>query len=192
MRSSALAFVAAFALSTTALVQPASATTLTGTMTVDNSFTAYLSTNDLVLGTVIGSGTNWQAPQSVNGTLSSGTNYLHIIATDSGGPRMFIGEFHLSDAGFSFSNGTQDLLSNTTNWVVSNTGFGVGYVTPTDEGADGTAPNWGNTPGVNDSAHFIWGNLATSVVYFSTTITDNGVVTPPSGVPEPGTLMLLG
>ena len=104
MRSSALALVAAFALSTTALVQPASATTLTGTMTVDNSFTAYLVTVDTnPLGTLIGSGNNWQAPQPVNGTLSAGTNYLHIIATDSGGPRMFIGEFHLSDAGFSFS-----------------------------------------------------------------------------------------
>ena len=188
MRSTALAFVAAFALSSTALVQPASATTLSGLMNVDNYFTAYLSTNDLLLGSPIGSGTSWPTTYPVNGTLSAGTNYLHIVATDSGQPAMFIGEFHLSDAGFKFSNGTQDLLTNATDWVVSKTAFGTLYATPTDEGPWGCCA-WGTIPAVNPSAHYIWADVPGNTVFFSTTITSNAVV---GGVPEPGTLMLLG
>jgi PEP-CTERM motif len=189
MRSSALAYFAAFALSTAAWVQPAGATLLTGSMNVDNYFTAYLSTNDTILGTPIGSGTSWPTTYSVGGTLSNGTNYLHILATDSGPPAMFIGQFHLSDIGFSFSNGTQDLLTDTTHWLVSKTAFGFSYAIPTDEGPDGTGP-WGNIAAINDAARYIWADANNNTVYFSTTITSNQVVGVP--VPEPGTLLLLG
>ena len=190
MRSSALAYVAAFALSTVAWTQPASATLLSGLMNVDNLFTAYLSTNDTLLGTPIGSGTNWPTTYSVGGPLTGGVpNYLHVLATDQGGPRMFIGQFSLSDTGFSFSNGTQGLLTNASNWQVSNTGFGVSYVPVSDEGPNGCCA-WGNIPAVDANARFIWGDLATSVVYFSTTITPNRVGGNP--IPEPGSLLLLG
>src|SRR4051812_37986491 len=113
-------------------------------MTVDNAFTTYLSTSDTVQGTQIGFGNSWPSLQNFSSLLTPGvTNFLHIVAQDFGAPAMFIGDFTLSDAGFQFSNGTQHLLTNTTNWGFSNTGFTGSYSTPLDEGPNGTGP-WGS------------------------------------------------
>ncbi|MGK2924287.1 MAG: hypothetical protein ACSLE2_01565, partial [Lysobacterales bacterium] len=148
-------------------------TNLDASMTVDNEFIAYISTDDTVAGTQIGSGNDWAVTEQFSTALTPGvTNYLHIQATDTGAPAMFIGEFTLDNAAFHFANGTQSLLSETTNWQVSSTGFGVNYVAPADLGADGTAP-WGNIVNVADAAHFLWhpdGAAAAPVVYFSAEI----------------------
>ena len=192
MRISALAYFAAFALSTAAWVQPASATLLSGLVNVDNLFTAYLSTNDSILGTPIGSGTNWPTTYSIGGPLTNGvTNYLHIVGTDLGAPAMFIGQFSLDNTGFKFSNGTQYLLTNATSgdWLVSKIGFGTGYATPTDEGQNGCCI-WGTQSAVDAAAHYLWADVPNNTVYFSTAITPTRVVGTP--VPEPGTLLLLG
>lgn len=166
----------------------ASATTLSVHMTVDNVFNTYISTSDAVLGTLIGSGSNWPSTFTFSGALTSGvTNYLHIVGVDQGPPAMFIGDFSLSDTGFGFSNGTQLLVTNTTNWGFSNVGFGGSYGTPLDEGPQGTSP-WGSFPSINSAARFIWANPACGncTVYFSTAITPNAV----SNVPEPSTSAL--
>lgn len=171
-----------------AMTAPVKATSISAAMTVDNIFTTYISTNDSVLGTQIGTGTNWGVTYNFSGALTSGvTNYLHVVAGDQGGPAAFIGQFTLSDTGFSFANGTQSLLTNTTNWQGSETGFGSNYQTPIDLGANGVSP-WGSRAGISSSARWIWVRDTQNVdlAYFSATITSNSV--PDGGM----TVALLG
>lgn len=108
---------------------PVKATTISGTIDVDDVFTAYLSTNPNTLGTQIATGNNWFAnpPVSLSGVpLNPGqTYYLQIIATNLGGPAAFIGDFSLSDAGFAFSNSGQHLLTDTTDWTGNLGGVGL-------------------------------------------------------------------
>ena len=167
-----------------------SATNISANMSVDDALYAYISTSDATLGTLIGSGTNsWFSTYSFGTALTPGvTNYLHIVASDVYGlPSMLIGDFTLSDAGFHFSNGTQFLITDTTHWGASVTGFGGAYSTPLDEGVNGTSP-WGSYSGINTSARYIWLDpVGGATRYFSTTITPNV-----AGVPEPSSLLLLG
>jgi len=96
----------AAALAVIASWSTAEATTLSGNLTADNLFDAYISTDDTVLGTLITSGNSWPTTVSFSGqALTAGvTNYLHIVATDQGKPDMFIGSFSLSDSLFHFAN----------------------------------------------------------------------------------------
>jgi hypothetical protein len=101
----------------------AQATTLTGTATVDNAFSAWLSTDDSTLGTFVGGGSDWQSATNLGSTpLAAGTTYfLHIVAFNENGlpatpgadPDAFLGAFHLDSTDHQFANGTQDLLTNT-------------------------------------------------------------------------------
>src|SRR5689334_3119442 len=96
----------------------ASATNISGTVSVDNEWSVYLSTDDSQLGTLISGGTDWTSPQSFNVSLTSGHDYfLHVVGFNDGGPDMFIGSFSLSDAGFQFANGFQNIDTDTSHWV---------------------------------------------------------------------------
>ncbi|MFZ0706449.1 MAG: PEP-CTERM sorting domain-containing protein [Candidatus Korobacteraceae bacterium] len=176
-----------------------SATTLSGNMTADNAFFAYISTDDSVLGTLIASGNDWGTTFSFSGAaLTPGvTNYLHVEAINYGLENGLIGDFHLSDSGFYFGNSTQTLLTGMANW------FG-GYnddnsqVVPqpwvpvsggvADLGINGVGP-WGFRNGIDPNAHWIWpsDNQSSGCQYctvdFSTPIYSN--------VPEPGTFGLI-
>jgi len=171
------------ALAALASQSTAQATTLSGNLTADNLFDAYISTNDSVLGTLITSGTNWPTTVSFGGQgLTAGvTNYLHIVATDQGKPDMFIGSFSLSDGLFKFANGTQNLLTNVADWR-SDTG-GVPWFAPTgtpvDLGPNGTGP-WGTFP-LMTGADFIWASGDPTQSFFSTAITPVAAQTPIPG-----------
>lgn len=97
----------------------AQATTLSGDLTVDNAFYAYVSTNPSVLGTLVASGNNWMSNVTLPSTaLTPGkTNYLQIEAINYGLWGGFIGDFSLSGSGFRFANGSQSLVTNTANWL---------------------------------------------------------------------------
>ncbi len=180
----------------------ASATTISGTVTVDNAFYLYLSTSDSTLGTLVASGNNWPAAVSFGPlSLTPGTTYyLHIEGIDYGGPNGLLGEFTLSDNSFQFANGTQTLLTDTTNWrgIYNNTNSDPNSVqawlqpngTVSSYGLNGVSP-WGTFSGISNSAEWIWPSDSTTCQYctvdFSTTITYTGVST----VPEPSSLMLL-
>jgi MSHA biogenesis protein MshQ len=177
--------IAAFALATFAFSGGAQATTVSTDMTVDNLFNFFISTNDTVPGALVGTGNNWPVTYSFTGLLTPGvTNYLHVQAINQGGPGGFIGDYTLSDGAFKFSNGTQSLLTETADWRMSMSGFGSGYVTPTDEGANGVSP-WGVRPGINANAHWIWANSTcdSCTLYFSSTITPT--------IPEPETYAMI-
>ncbi len=154
--------------------------TVTMTVTVDNEVNVYLSTDDAVLGTlVLGPGTEWTLTDTAIPNLTAGvTNYIHVVGINSGGPAMFIGEFTLNDTLFEFANGTQSLLTNTTEWQVSATDFSApAYMVPSDLGPnDGTNATWGagfvDSGNIDAAARFIWhpAGDTTTPAYFSAAI----------------------
>lgn len=154
--------------------------TLNASLTADNLFTASISTTPTSAGTSFLSGANWQQTFSGGVVLpGAGTYYLQIEATDQGRPEMFVGQFSLTgDAGASFSNGNLSLLSNATDWVVSNTGFGDNPVAPLDIAGNSGSSTWGPRPGIDGAARFLWAPTYTPTVYFTTVIT---VVPAPAG-----------
>jgi MSHA biogenesis protein MshQ len=142
-----------------------------GRLNVDNQFWAYLSTDDAVQGTFIGSGNVWQTTYDISANLTPGqTYYLHLYAEDTGGPAGFLGDFELTGTDHVFANGQTTLTTNTADWRVSRTGWN-NYQTPTSYGTNG-AITWGTRPGVDANATWIWSgdNNSHNVNYFSTTI----------------------
>jgi hypothetical protein len=151
--------------------------TLSADMTVDNTFTAYISASDNAPGTQFLTGNNW--PTNVSGSTvltAPGTYYLHVAAVDLGPPAMFIGLFSLTGTGASFANGTQLLTTEVTDWRVSAGGFDGAGIASIDIGPNGTGP-WGTFPTLQN-AHYIWAPNAPLTAYFSTTIS---VVPSPAG-----------
>lgn len=167
-----------------------SATLLSGGLNVDNGYVAYVSTDDSIAGTQISAGNNWPSTLTFSGVnLQANQDYfLHIFAYDQGGIAGLLGEFSLSGSDHTFANGGSSLLSNTSDWLVSTSGW-ASYVSPTSLGLNGVSP-WGLRPAVDSSAEWIWSADANNhnEVYFSTSITAVNSGT----VPEPGTLLLLG
>lgn len=178
----------------------ASADQIIGELSADDSFVAYISTSDSTAGTQIGAGSDWASPLSLNPvTLTLGqTYYLHIAATNASGAAGFIGNLNLLftplpvGPQFQFANGLLNLHTETTDWRVSDSGFGSGYYTPTDEGSDGVSP-WGLINGFG-SAHWLWGSTAqdNQTEYFSTKISPSATAAPlPAALCE-GALLLAG
>lgn len=139
------------------LASPAAATIVTARLTVDNLYGYYISTSDAALGAFVGDDGpfGWGTVETYNNRLVPGVRqFLHIIGQDQGPPAMFLGDFTLSDSNFEFSNGSQLLLTGSTDWGVSLAGFGRSYDSPDDLGPNGTAP-WGMLL-ASPSAHYIW------------------------------------
>jgi MSHA biogenesis protein MshQ len=176
----------------------AATVTLTSNIAADDEFDFYVSSNDAVAGTYIGSGSGWPLTFNFSTPLTSGnTYYLHVKAWDVGfAIAAFLGDFSLSGTSLEFSNGSQNLLTNTTNWQVSATGFGVGYTTPTvAQGTNGVGP-WGFHAGIAAGAEWIWTNngFDLGTRYFSTPIRPSPVPLPaafPAGLAVLGTAGLL-
>ncbi len=142
------------------------ASVLSGRLTVDNAFYAYLSTSPKVRGTLIASGNDWGKPVNLKSvTLKPGkTYYLHIEAINYGGPGAFLGAFKLSDDRFHFANGRREILTGASGWSggFNNTSAAVAeqpWVEPRDgvfaQGAWGVGP-WGKVAGMPAQAQWIW------------------------------------
>ncbi len=139
-------------------------TNVDGIVTADNEFEAYLGTVVTTQGsTSLGSSILWTSPVTLSTTMlvAGQTNYIQIVARNVAGggsnPAMLIGEINLDGTDWEFANETQTLLTNTTDWTASATGFGVSPVTLQDLGARGTSP-WTN-PNLNvidATARHIW------------------------------------
>jgi len=165
----------------------ASGTILSGQMTVDNAFNFYITTNDSTIGILVSSGNVWASAYSFSTSVTPGvTNYIHVVGNDYGVIAGFIGGFSLNDTSFHFANGTQNLLTNTTDWKVSTIGFGTGYVTPLNQGQNGVSP-WGLNSGIPGSSAWIWepNNCTNCTAYFSASIA------PALAVPEPEEYMMM-
>ncbi len=183
------------------LVAPVAATTLKATITADDDFQIYVSTDDSVLGTLLGEGStvngSWASSWTFNYDLTPGVvNYIHVVAWDLYQVKTaFLGEFWLSDAGFRFRNDAQNLTTESADWDMSNAGFSIGYYTPDMIGANRptTVPWEVSVPGISADAQWIWSNFGNDWTqrYFSTPIFPPNVLTVTCGaggsVTQPGT-----
>lgn len=156
--------------------------TLTGFATADNAFQASISTSPTSAGTPWFSGNNWPSTFSSSIDVSApGTYFLQVAAQDFGRPEMFLAQFLMSGDG-AFSNGGQVLVTNATDWVVSNSGLGVDTTAPLVVGNNGAGP-WGFFPQMGPDAQFLWSPQYTGVAYFTATFTV---------APAPGAAVALG
>jgi len=149
----------------------AGGSTLAGSLNVDNTFEAYISTDDSVQGTLLTSGTDWRTTETLSTNLIAGQEYyLHIYASDVGGVAGFLGDFEITGTDHTFSNGLTTLNTNTVNWTASTSGWS-NYQTASAYGINGVVP-WGTRSGVNASAEWIWSsnNDSHNENYFSTQI----------------------
>lgn len=186
------------------------ADSLSGTLTTDNGFYAYLSTSATSQGTLLTQANDWSVPGSFsNIALTPGTTYyLQVAAFNQGGPAGVLGSFSLSGTSFEFANGTQALDTNTTDWTYSfataNTatypnadvasGWGSSAITPGDYGTNGSSP-WGSFASIDSNAQWIWdatngsyGNSSQPQLLFEATITPLASTV---ATPEPGSFLLL-
>lgn len=168
MKAKFISLAASCAVASVALAAGgAQATVLTGSMTVDNGYFAYISTSDSTLGTLVGSSTYWPTATAFSKLLPlAPVLYLHIEAIQTGVVAMALGQFTLSDSKYEFANGTQTLLTNTTDWkgVLNDGNFAFTpqpWVTPTggvlSYGLNVHAtPNWHHIDGISSAAEDIW------------------------------------
>lgn len=149
---------------------------LSGKMTADNEFVAYISTSASSLGTQIGSGTDWAVTYTLNNSiLSIGQDYyLHVKATDVGSIEGLLGTLNVTGS-FVFANGQQTMNTNPSYWTAYNT-FGGSAITPVALGSNGMSP-WGTRSGIASNAQWIWRDPRNTsggeVVYFTTKISYN-------------------
>ena len=150
----------------------AGAATLNLSVTADNAFSIYLSSNDAILGTPIGTsvgGPAGQWAQSFNyaATLSDPNYFIHVVGTnynsanglfDGAGttngsapnPNAFLGQFSITGGGYVFANNTTSLLTNSD----PNQWFGIGAANNTTWTQPSAAvQNFGQNGGNN-----IWGD----------------------------------
>lgn len=184
----ASAFAASFA-----SAAPVASTTLTATLRADNIYNLYLSTDNKSAGTNFGTLDNWTAVSTKSTSLIAGQDYyLHIYVHDTDGIGGLLGQFSLAGTDFTFSNGTQSLLTNTSNWAANASGFAAAYTTPTITPPADVSKSWGASSGINSNATWIWAgnNYDVNDAYFSTKISYRAAAA--AAVPEPGSLALLG
>ncbi|NCP65793.1 MAG: LamG domain-containing protein [Paraglaciecola sp.] len=158
-----------FVLFCLANINVAAASTLSGNLTADDEFDVFISTNDNLAGTYLGSGNDWRNTYTFSQNLVDGQDYyFHIYAKNNLSDAGFLGQFQLSGSDHVFSNDLTTVLTNTTDWKVSKTGWS-GYVNAsTRNGNNGVSP-WATRPFISASATWIWSNTVTenSGVYFS-------------------------
>jgi hypothetical protein len=176
-------------------------------LTADDGFFAYLSTDNSTLGIPLTSGTYWPTPQSFSINLTSNvTYYLQIEAVNQWIFGGILGEFKLSDGNYRFSNGTQNLLTDTSHWFgtynshqAGETGYDPSLIKPQSwiqpSGAVVFSQKDDGSPSaINSGAQWIWSTDAMNgargacefcTVDFSTTIL-------PTPLPSTGSMMLIG
>ncbi len=152
--------------------------------------TVYVSTNDSVQGTSIGSHSWGQEGNNMHFScaLTPGVkNYLHILVQPPANSRVFFGYFTVSGGAKFASTGSTILDSRPESWQVSLNGWGTGYRTPAVAPNSKTYTSQDPTldqedPNAQTLMDPVAGVGGQQNVYFSTVINpgDKGSVNPPS------------
>jgi hypothetical protein len=153
---------------------------LSGYLTGDKSIDVYVSTDDNVAGTYLGSGNNWQSTYTFRQDLTKGQNYFfHVLAQGTGGIAGFIGDFSLDGTDHVFPNNQKTISTNTTNWKVSTSGWNNYVNASMVNGNNGVSP-WGTRPYISSGATWIWSSDAQNdnLVYLTLPILSNSASTP--------------
>lgn len=164
------------------------ATTLSGSLTVDNSYQAFISMDKFTQGVQIGSASDWTITSVIQTQLNAGQDYyLQIAARNIDSVAGFLGEFSLTGYHY-FDNGTQQLLTGA-DWQVSTTGW-RDFSAATTFGSNGTAP-WYTNSDINTQAEWIWSadNIGDANTFFVAAIRAVSVANTPA-VPEPSLIGL--
>ncbi len=187
--------------------------TLSGTFTVDDEYSAYLSTSETSIDDAIDLGSNdvWNVSSSFSGVglEENKTYYLHIMGSNAEknhpniNPSGFLGDFALSDAsthkftGSSFTDGSTGVGA----WTYGIDGWGEGNAVVNAQGPIGQNRNWGgdNAHGVAQSglsdisaSQWVWSSdhsIDPNTAYFTLEIVATGG---PDAVPLPGAVWLFG
>lgn len=150
----------------------AQAATLNLSVTADNAFSVYLSTNDATLGTLVGSNlggvdSQWQQSFPLSANLTNPIYFVHVIGTNynnanglfpadgtpngtAPNPNAFLGQLSISGGGYAFANNSASLLTNSTpgEWRGIGAADNTSWTLPTVD-----VQSFGNNGGNN-----IWGN----------------------------------
>lgn len=189
-------------ISCSALLVAANATQLTiSNVVADDQGYVFISTDDTVLGNLVGLSNCCVTPAPVQVTLNpTQTYYIHVEAINGPGAGGFLSDFSLDNASMIFKNGTQSLDTSPANAQYWNAAYGgttggsftpQPWVTPgsSEQALSETAAFFGpNTIWAPDSNSSPGGNAwndqcLNCYVTFSTTISPS---------PEPSTMTLLG
>ena len=186
----------------------ATASTLTMDLATDNLFSLYISNDDAVLGSLVGSGSNWRTTSHFTADLTAATSYfIHIVGENlnpydsSSNPAALIGSFSLSDASYQFANGSSALDTNTADWAAANSSDGFWTApagSPQSLGVNGGLNIWtANRPGaeadISATAQWIWSSTASSqYALFSTEITSRSPAVSATPLPSTWAMLLLG
>jgi len=174
-------FLTAAALGLAAPVSAHASSILNLSVTADNQFSIYLSNNDAVLGTLIGSGNNWQTSHNFSTPLLPGINYIQVIGTNwtlenglwgspgtfngtGDNPNAFVGNFSIVGSGYVFANSTTTMVTNPTDWsgiLVTSPAWVLPTGSTQSFGLNGTGNIWasvlgGPVSGISPSADWIW------------------------------------
>jgi hypothetical protein len=135
------------------------------TITGDDSYELYLSSDPNQPGTLVGSAGGWETPELYTEPVAVGEQlYLHIVGNNgfsAGGDWAgVIGQFDfiLPEGYFLMHDPDATRITTGADWMGNATGFGDPSVPVTDVAGYGGSP-WGTRPGVgafDASAHWIW------------------------------------
>jgi len=192
----------------------AQAETLTLTVTADNAYGLYISTNNTTLGTLIGSNyggdaSQWSSSVTYSFNLTAPAYYLQVVGSNytpengkwpdqgspnggGGNPDGFIGTFSISGTAYSFANSSTTLNTDNVNWygvpALNNTSWTTPTTLAQSYGANGIAP-WGTIPGIPGNAEWIW-SLPDNTLYADLSTLIVSTTGAPGATPLPGALPL--
>jgi hypothetical protein len=194
----------------------AHADTLTLTVTADNAYALYLSTDNTTLGTAIpgantygGPAGQWSTSTTYTVNLTAPAYYLHVVGSNytpenglwpdpgtpngsGGNPDAFIGHFSIAGTNYIFGNGTASLDTDTTNWTgapaLDNSSWTASLVPAQSLGTNGVGP-WGTVAGIPGTAEWIWSS-PDNTLYADLSTLITSTTSGPGQTPLPGALPL--
>ena len=118
--------ISTLVLSSAMLASSVQASTLSGTLNVDDEYVAYISETFAGDGVAFSTNDAWYGTTGFSGvSLAAGTDYyLHVKGINGGGISGFIGDFTIAGADHKFMGGTSFVTTANAHWTVGDTTWG--------------------------------------------------------------------